>query len=106
MHHRNDGEDELNAAYDRLERELPPAAVRVLEWLRSPRARRVRLVLGMLLICAGFLWFLPIVSIEMLPVGLLLIAIDVPFLRRPIAAFVMWLLDKWMALRNWWQRRH
>jgi hypothetical protein len=36
-----------------------------------------------LFILGGLLWFLPVVGIEMLPVGLLLIAQDVPFLRTP-----------------------
>lgn len=106
MPSRDKGEDDLNAAYDRLERELPPAIVRGLEWLRSPHARRVRLILGVLLICASFFWFLPFLGIELLPIGLLLIAIDVPFLRKPIARFVMWALDQWTALRAWWRRRH
>ena len=45
----------------------------------------------MLLIIGGLLWFLPILGIEMLPIGLLLIAIDVPFLRGPAARMLGWI---------------
>jgi hypothetical protein len=43
--------------------------------------------------------------VEFLPIGLLLIAQDVPFLRKPVARMIHWLLNKWDALRHWWQER-
>ena len=58
---------------------------------------------GVLFILGGLLWFLPVVGIEMLPVGLLLIAQDVPFLRRPVGRFMIWLERKWVALRRRWK---
>lgn len=100
-----DGEERLNEAFDRLEEALPSPAARFLEWLRHPKARYIRLFLGFLLILAGFFWFLPVIGLELLPIGLLIIAMDVPFLRKPIAWFVMWGLEKWAALRAWWRRR-
>jgi hypothetical protein len=39
----------------------------------------------------------------MLPIGLLLIAQDVPFLRGPVARLTLWLERKWAALRRWWK---
>jgi hypothetical protein len=36
----------------------------------------------------------------MLPLGLLLIAADVPFLRKPMARFTLWSTGKWAALRQ------
>jgi hypothetical protein len=40
-----------------------------------------------------------------LPIGLLLVAQDVPFLRRPVGRMTLWLLDRWVQLRKWWTRR-
>lgn len=96
----------LDEAFDKLERETPDFLTRAILWLRKPQARIVRLPLGILFIVAGFLWFLPVVGIEFLPIGLLLIAQDVPFLRRPVGLMTLYLLDKWIRLRKWWARRH
>jgi hypothetical protein len=59
--------------------------------------------MGLLLIGASFLWFLPMVGIEMLPIGLVLIARDVPFLRKPAGRSMIWLEHKWAALRRRWK---
>lgn len=99
------GDDELDEAFDRLERETPDFLTRAICWLRKPEARVVRLPLGILFIAAGFLWFLPVVGLEFLPIGLLLVAQDVPFLRRPVSRMTLWLLDRWVQLRNWWKKR-
>ena len=55
------------------------------------RLRLVRLTAGVLLIIGGLLWFLPILGIEMLPIGIVLIALDVPFLRGPAARMLAWI---------------
>lgn len=98
-------QQELDAAFDKLEREAPDFLTRAVCWLRRPQARKIRLPLGILCIVAGFLWFLPVVGIELLPIGLLLIAQDVPFLRRPVARMTLYLLDRWARLRKWWRER-
>ena len=98
-------DDELDEAFDKLEHEAPDFLTRAIIWLRKPQARVVRLPLGALFIVAGFLWFLPVVGLEFLPIGLLLIAQDVPFLRRPVARMTLWLLDRWVQLRRWWAKR-
>ncbi len=98
-------DDTLEEAFDELEREAPDFLTRAIIWLRKPQARIVRLPLGLLFIVAGFLWFLPVVGLECLPIGLLLIAQDVPFLRRPVGRMTLWLLDRWVQLRKWWSRR-
>src|SRR5688500_11155190 len=99
------GKELLDEAFDELERETPDRITRMIRWLRSPKARRVRLPLGILCILASFFWFLPVIGIEYLPIGLLLIAIDVPFLRRPVALLVLWLEDQWVALKRWYRRK-
>ena len=67
---------------ERLIRRLPEHRQALLRWLRSPAARWVRLPLGVLFILGSFLFILPIFGLWMLPVGLLLLAEDVPVLRR------------------------
>lgn len=99
------GKQLLNEAFDELERETPDRVTHIIRWLRTPEARRVRLPLGILCIILSFFWFLPVIGIELLPIGLLLIAVDVPFLRRPVGQVVLWLEDRWVALRRWWRRR-
>ena len=48
---------------------------------------------------------MPIVGIEWLPVGLLLLAEDVPFLRKPAGRFILFLLEQARRLQTWWQAR-
>ena len=95
----------LNEAFDELERETPDRITHMIRWFRSPAAQRVRLPVGILCIIASFFWFLPVIGIELLPIGLLLIAVDVPILRRPVGLFILWLEDRWMAVRRWWRRK-
>ncbi len=46
----------------------------------------LRFPLGLLLIAGGFLGFLPILGFWMLPLGLLILAIDLPLLRPAVSA--------------------
>ena len=50
----------------------------------------VALTAWCLLIIGGCFWFLPILGLEMIPIGLMLIALDVPFLRGPVARMIAW----------------
>jgi hypothetical protein len=97
--------DELEQAFDRLEQEVPDGLTRTIKWMRTPKARAVRLPLGVLCILGSFLWFLPVLGLWFLPLGLLLIAQDVRFLRRPVGRMTLYLLDRWARLRHWWQQR-
>jgi hypothetical protein len=93
------GRQLLDQAFDALERNSPKRLTRVVHWVRSPASRWVRLPLGILCILASFLWFLPVLGIWLLPIGLLLVAQDVPFLRRPVARMMLWLEDRWLEHR-------
>jgi hypothetical protein len=42
----------------------------------------IRIALGILLLFGGFLGFLPILGFWMVPLGLLILAIDIPMARR------------------------
>lgn len=95
-------DEELDRALETLQAEVPDPVCRALRWLRDPKARWVRLPVGVLFILGSFLWFLPVLGLEMLPIGLLLIAQDVPFLRKPVGKATLWIERKWQGFR----RRH
>jgi hypothetical protein len=101
----DDGSRELDRAYDDLQRELPGRLCRAVRWLRDPKSRKVRIPLAVLFLVGGFFWFLPVVGLELIPIGLLLIAQDVPFLRKPVGRGILWLVHRWRALRERWQQR-
>lgn len=79
---------DLNRELDRLAQHLPDWAARLMRWLRSPSCRVVRILLAILLVLGGIVGFLPILGFWMIPLGLALIAQDVPALRRPMARFL------------------
>lgn len=83
-------EPDLDEQLDRLENILPAFLRKPLHVLRKPRLRWARTTAGILLIIGSLFWFLPILGLEMFPIGLLLIAIDVPFLRGPVARMIAW----------------
>ncbi|MDP3411376.1 hypothetical protein [Bosea sp. (in: a-proteobacteria)] len=98
----NRPQQELRAAFKRLERLLPTRVGSTLRWLRHPASLWARLPVGLLLIVGGIFSFLPVLGVWMLPLGLMLIAADVPILRRPMARLTMWIIDRierWQAKR-------
>ena len=50
--------------------------------LSLPRSRILRRVLGFALICGGVLGFLPILGFWMIPLGLVVLSVDSPSVRR------------------------
>jgi hypothetical protein len=92
----------LRRAFRRLETEVPGKVGRMLRSLRHPRSRWVRIPAALVLMLGGVFAFLPVLGFWMLPLGLLLIAADVKFLRRPVARFTLWGLARWTDLRRWW----
>jgi hypothetical protein len=100
------GKEKLDRAYEALEDKTPDRVSRAIRWLQKPEERWIRWPLGLALIGGGFFgFFLPILGVEFIPIGLLLIAQDIPFLRKPVGAAMLWLERKWMELRHWWQQR-
>jgi len=94
------GKATLRRAFRQLEHEVPGKVARVLRNLRHPHARWIRLPVGVLLILGGIFSVLPFLGLWMLPLGLLLIAYDVPFLREPIGRFTLWGIKKWVSFRQ------
>ncbi len=91
----------LRRAFKHLEREVPERVGRQIRNLRHPDARWIRIPIGLLLIAGGVFSILPLLGIWMLPLGLLLIAYDVPFLRKPVGRFTIWGAAKWASFRVW-----
>ena len=89
--------DEFDRQLDRFERRLPAWMARFVRWMRRPSSTLVRVPAAVLLIGGGMVGFLPILGFWMVPLGLVLIAQDVPFLRRPMARMLAWIDRKWPA---------
>jgi hypothetical protein len=100
MRRADSGRAILRKAFRRLEHEVPGKVARVLRSLRHPDARWMRVPAGMLLVLGGVFSILPVLGIWMLPLGLMLIAYDVPFLRKPVGRFTLWGIEKWASLRQ------
>jgi hypothetical protein len=69
-------------------------------WLRRPSSRWVRIPAGALLLCGSVLSILPFFGIWMLPLGLMLLAEDVPPLRRLRGRVLDWIAHRrphWLA---------
>ncbi len=92
----------LNRQFDRIGRAMP-ASAGFLGWIRRPSSRFVRIPLGILLIVGGIFSFLPVLGIWMLPLGLFLIALDLPLLQGPINRLTFWAQRKW---QNWRRSRN
>lgn len=96
----NRDEQRLNHQLDRIEQSLPRWLHRSLRWLRMPSAAWVRIPLGVLLVLGGIFSILPLLGLWMLPLGLLLLAQDIPFLRRPIRRALVWAERRWLRRKR------
>jgi hypothetical protein len=56
-----------------------------------PASRVARLGIGISLVIGGLLGFLPILGFWMIPLGLIVLSIDIPAVRRWRRQFVTWL---------------
>lgn len=90
----------LNRQFDRLQRRIPGFAAGWLERIRRPGARLIRIPLGILLVLGGIFSFLPVLGIWMLPLGLLLLALDLVFLQGPVNSAVVRGTRKWSTWRR------
>ena len=88
---------EIDRHFAWFETKLSPRPAKFVRWLRKPSSGLVRIPLAILLVVGGVFSFLPILGLWMLPLGLLLIAQDVPFLQKPLAETLGWLERKWIA---------
>ena len=65
----------------------------------------IRFPVALLLIAGGVFSFLPVLGIWMLPLGLLLLAVDLPVLRGPISVLVIRGRRKAQRLVRRWRHR-
>lgn len=98
-------EERLNRQLDRIERELPRGVGRSIRWLRAPSSRWLRIPAGVVLILGGIFSILPILGLWMLPLGLLLLAQDLPFLRRPMGRALLCIERLWVRWKHRQRRK-
>ena len=87
---------ELDRHFAWFQKKLPSGPSKFVGWVRKPSSIYARIPLAILLIAGGFLSFLPVLGLWMLPLGLLLFAQDVPFLQTPMARMLGWIERKWL----------
>jgi 4-alpha-glucanotransferase len=92
--------DELDRILDRYQAKMPGSMARFVTWIRKPELRITRIISGVLLVLLGFVGFLPILGFWMVPLGLMLLAQDVTFLRRPVVRAIEWCERKWEGWRR------
>lgn len=68
--------------------------------LPLPRSRIARIAIGVGLVFFGILGFLPILGFWMVPLGLVVLSIDVPIVRRWRRRAEVWVLRRWAAWRG------
>ncbi|MCK1394258.1 hypothetical protein [Bradyrhizobium sp. 1] len=79
---------------DKLVHRLPPRVGDTVSYLLKPSSRWVRIPSGALLVVGGVFSFLPVLGIWMLPLGLALLAEDVPALRASRSKVFDWIERK------------
>ena len=67
--------------------------------IRLPQSRPLRIALGVILILAGFVGFLPILGFWMIPLGLMVLSVDLPLARRLRRRTTVW----WGRRYNRWR---
>lgn len=92
-------QQKLDRLIERLNKQLPGPLSRFVEWLVSPSGRLVRLPLALLFIAGGIFSILPLLGIWMLPLGVILLAIDVPPVRRWVVNTAPKIEARWRAWR-------
>jgi hypothetical protein len=58
--------------------------------IKLPRSRALRIALGSALVLAGLVGFLPVVGFWMIPLGLIVLSVDLPLVRRARRRAVVW----------------
>lgn len=67
---------------ERRKHELRQKCIRAVRWSERRLPPGLRSLLGIVLIIAGIFGFLPVLGFWMIPAGMVLIALDIPPLRR------------------------
>lgn len=90
------GDEILQQSLKELEKNSSPRVAEFIGWVQNPKAKNYRIPLGILLIIAGvFGAALPLLGVWMIPIGLVLLAFDIPFLKQPVGKLILWAVTKW-----------
>ena len=92
--------EKLDTIIEKYADKMPRPIGRFVYWLRKPESRWIRLVAGVLLVILGCVGFLPVLGFWMVPLGFILLAQDIPILRRPTLAAITWVDKKVTDSRN------
>ena len=57
---------------------------------RLPQSKPIRIGLGILLVAGGLMGFLPVLGFWMIPLGLLVLSVDLPIVRRWRRQLTVW----------------
>lgn len=95
----NKDQTRLERLFLRIETRFPRFG-RFVRYIRQPWAILIRIPLGLFFVVGGVFSFLPFLGIWMLPLGILLLAVDLPFLRRPLNALVVRWERRWRRWRR------
>lgn len=95
----------LDRQLDKLEEALPDPPSALLAWVRRPSHKLVRIPLAVLLCLGGFFSILPMLGVWMLPLWLMLLAIDLPFLQAPVNRVILWTERTWVSFKRWRESR-
>jgi hypothetical protein len=94
----------LAAAWDarvlHLTEKLPRRLGSVVRWLREPSHRLVRVIAAILFTLGGVFSLLPVLGLWMLPLGLGLLAEDLPGMKPSLEKASRWLMKQWRKLRE------
>ena len=90
----------LNRQFEMVAQTVP-AMSGAIDWLLAPQRRIIRVPIACSLILGGFLWFLPILGLWMLPLGLLLLAVDIPGLQPFVTSMIVRIRR---LIRPWFRR--
>jgi hypothetical protein len=85
---------------ERLIERLPASMRSAMRWMWQPSARWVRIPAGVLLCLGGVFGILPVLGFWMLPAGLIVLAEDVPPIRRATSRILDWIERRrphWLA---------
>lgn len=95
---------ELSRAWDerveKLVAELPGWLRSALEWIRMPSRWWLRVPAAVLFVIGGLLFILPILGLWMLPVGVALLAEDVPGIKPLLEKIARRIAAGWHRLRG------
>ena len=67
--------------------------------LKTSENHWLRKTVGMLLVIGGLLGFLPVLGFWMVPLGVALLAVDYPIVRRMWRRTVVWWGRRWRAIK-------